>query len=544
MDTSNLNSVNSTSVQTMLKQGWSALKNNQINDAIRISQSLNQQHPDHSEAWYYTAQVALALQNNIAAEQALKNACKLAPKNRTVQIILANFYFSKNDFQQAKKLAFSLDDKVLKAAEHNQLAFLFSKLNLTEESINQYRMAIALDGKNNDHYYSLAAVLRHAGELISAEENLNKAIELNPLDIDSHALKVDLKKQTHDQHSIDSLITLLDEDLAPKDKVQVYFALAKSYEDLADYEKSYANVEQGNNLRRKHLNYAIETDQQTMTKISQIFNQAWWQKDTIESADKKEHVLTPIFVLGMPRTGSTLTDRILTASDDVFSGGELNDFAQLLTEQVNQLQASSKQEKTSFIEAASQIDFKQLGQTYLSTVKARFSEVDLGDSIDFFTDKLPFNYLYLGLIKKALPNAKIIHITRHPMDTCYAIYKTLFQQAYPFSYDLKELGQYFIQYQKLMNHWSSLSNMDIHQVSYEKLVSSPIETGRAIYQFCGLEWQDKFVEVKNHQGVVNTASASQVRQEIHQNSVQKWRQYEQQLAPLKAQLQQVGICCD
>jgi tetratricopeptide (TPR) repeat protein len=544
MDTSNLNSVNSTSVQTMLKQGWSALKNNQINDAIRISQSLNQQYPDHSEAWYYTAQVALALHNNVAAEQALKNACKLAPKNQTVNIILANFYFSKNDFQQAKKLAFSLNEKVLKAAEHNQLAFLFSKLSLTEESINQYRMAIALDAKNNDHYYSLAAVLRHAGELISAEENLNKAIELNPLDIDSHVLKVDLKKQTHDHHSIDSLITLLDEDLAPKDKVQVYFALAKSYEDLADYEKSYVNVEQGNNLRRKHLNYAIETDQQTMTKISQIFNEAWWQKDTVESADKNEQALTPIFVLGMPRTGSTLTDRILTASDDVFSGGELNDFAQLLTEQVNQLQTSSKQEKTPFIEAASQIDFKQLGQTYLSTVKARFSEVDLGGSIGFFTDKLPFNYLYLGLIKKALPNAKIIHITRHPMDTCYAIYKTLFQQAYPFSYDLKELGQYFIQYQKLMKHWYSLSNMDIHQVSYEKLVSSPIETGQALYQFCGLEWQDKFVEVKNHQGAVNTASASQVRQKIHKNSVQKWRQYEQQLAPLKAQLQQVGICCD
>jgi hypothetical protein len=130
------------------------------------------------------------------------------------------------------------------------------------------------------------------------------------------------------------------------------------------------------------------------------------------------------------------------------------------------------------------------------------------------------------------------------MDTCYAIYKTLFQQAYPFSYNLKELGQYFIQYQKLMRHWSSLESLDIYNVSYENLVSSPIETGQALYQFCGLEWQDQFVDVKNHQGIVNTASASQVRQNIHQNSVQKWRHYEQQLTPLKAQLEQAGICCD
>ena len=421
---------------------------------------------------------------------------------------------------------------------------MFSKLSLTKESITQYRKAIALDDKNNDHYYSLAAVLRHAGELVSAEENLDKAVELNPLDIDSHALKVDLRKQTHDHNSIDSLTTLLNKNLAPKDKVQVYFALAKSYEDLADPEKSFTNVELGNNLRRKHLNYAIETDQQTMTKITQVFDQTWLGKNTAAATDNTEQTLTPIFVLGMPRTGSTLTDRILTASDEVFSGGELSDFAQLLTAQVNQLQAPSNQQKPSFIEAASQIDFKQLGQNYLSAVKARFSEVDLGGNIGFFTDKLPFNYLYLGLIKKALPNAIIIHITRHPMDTCYAIYKTLFQQAYPFSYDLKELGEYFIQYQKLMNHWSSLKNIDIHQVNYEQLVSSPIPTGQALYQFCGLEWQDKFIKAKSHQGIVNTASASQVRQDIHQHSVQKWRQYEQQLAPLKTQLQQAGICCD
>jgi len=534
------------SVKALLVNGWEALKKQQLEHAISLSQQLNQQYPNHSEGWYYTAQVAISLNNKQAAEQSLKNACKLAPANISLKMILANFYLSNNDFKQAKSWALELEKLLLKAAEHNQLALLFSKLNLVDQAISHYRQAITLDSENHEHYYSLATVLRFAGDLVLAEQHLDKAVALEPLDIDAHVLKVDLRKQSPENNDIEHLSKLLAQDLTIKDRVQVYFALAKSYEDLADYQQSFVNLDQGNKLRRKHINYQVKTDADTMSDICQVFNPLWWSrhKDTKSSASKSRSSITPIFVLGMPRTGSTLTDRILSASDNVFSAGELDNFAQQLTIQVNKQLSPSERSKKSFISTASEIDFAQLGKDYLSSVTTRFSEAGIGGKTNFFIDKLPFNYLYVGLIKAALPNAKIVHVTRNPMDTCYAIYKTLFQQAYPFSYQQQELADYFISYQKLMQHWSQLADLDIHQLSYEQLVVDPKETGKKLYQFCGVDWHDRYLALTSQQGMVNTASASQVRQDIHQGSLQKWQHYKLQLAPLKIQLEKAGIVCD
>jgi tetratricopeptide (TPR) repeat protein len=534
------------SVKALLVNGWEALKKQQLKHAISLSQQLNQQYPNHSEGWYYTAQVAISLNNKQAAEQSLKKACKLAPANISLKMILANFYLSNHDFKQAKGWAFELDTLLLKAAEHNQLALLFSKLNLVEQAISHYQQAVSLDSENHEHYYSLATVLRFAGNLVLAEQHLDKAVALEPLDIDAHVLKVDLRKQTPENNNVEHLSELLAQDLTIKDRVQVYFALAKSYEDLADYQQSFVNLEQGNKLRRKHINYQVKTDVDTMSDICHVFNPLWWSrhKDTKSSASKSSSTITPIFVLGMPRTGSTLTDRILSASDNVFSAGELDNFAQQLTIQVNQQLSPAERSKKSFISTASQIDFAQLGKDYLSSVTTRFSEAGIGDKTNFFIDKLPFNYLYVGLIKAALPNAKIVHVTRNPMDTCYAMYKTLFQQAYPFSYQQQELADYFISYQKLMQHWSQLADLDIHQLSYEQLVVDPKETGKKLYQFCGVDWHDRYLALTSQQGMVNTASASQVRQDIHQGSLQKWQHYKLQLAPLKTQLEKAGMVCD
>jgi tetratricopeptide (TPR) repeat protein len=535
-----------TSAKSLLVNGWEALKKQQIKHAISLSQQLNQQYPNHSEGWYYTAQVAMIINNKAAAEQGLKNACKLAPTNISLKMILANFCLSNSDFKKAKTLALELDGLLLKAAEHNQLALLFSKLNLVDKAISHYQQAISLDSENHEHYYSLATVLRFAGDLALAEQHLDKAVTLQPLDIDAHVLKVDLRKQTFENNNIDNLSELLAKDLAIKDRVQVYFALAKSYEDLADYQQSFVYLEQGNKLRRKHINYQVQTDKNIMSDIRQIFSPLWWRnhKGHGLSAIKASSTITPIFVLGMPRTGSTLTDRLLSANDNVFSAGELSDFEQQLTAQVNQYRSPRDHSKKSFISAASQVDFRQLGQDYLSSVTAHFGEAVVGDKTTYFIDKLPFNYLYVGLIKAALPQAKIVHVIRNPMDTCYAVYKTLFQQAYPFSYQQQELAAYFISYQKLMQHWAQLADLDIHQLSYEELVGDPKETGKKLYQFCGLEWHDRYIDVTSQQGMVNTASASQVRQEIHQGSLKKWQHYRQQLAPLKAQLEKAGIVCD
>jgi tetratricopeptide (TPR) repeat protein len=287
-----------TSAKALLVNGWEALKKQQIQHAISLSQQINQQYPNHSEGWYYTAQVAMIINNKPAAEQGLKNACKLAPTNISLKMILANFCASNNDFKKAKTLALELDGLLLKAAEHNQLALLFSKLKLVDQAISHYQHAISLDSENHEHHYSLATVLRFAGDLALAEQHLDKAVTLQPLDIDAHVLKVDLRKQTSENNNIDNLSELLAKDLAIKDRVQVYFALAKSYEDLADYQQSFVYLEQGNKLRRKHINYQVQTDKNIMSDIRQIFSPLWWRnhKSHNLSAIKVSSTITPIFV--------------------------------------------------------------------------------------------------------------------------------------------------------------------------------------------------------------------------------------------------------
>jgi len=534
--------------ESLLSQGWNFLKNKQNNQAIEISQLLNKFYPNLGVAWYFTGKVALTINNILAAKQSFKNACKLTPAKQPWKITLANVYYRLNEIEPLKKLITSLDLSMLSATEHNQIAMLYSQIHLYQQSIEHYHKAIALEPEKSTHYYSLAAVQRYAGDLEQAEINLTKAIEFHPFDIDAHTLRVDLKKQTKEDNYIESLTALINQPVLPKplsvkDKVQLYYALAKSYEDIAEHDKSFECLQKGASLRRQHIDYHINQDTDTMTEISRYFDQNWWAN--VPSARQKEQEkLTPIFILGMPRTGSTLIDQILSAGKEVQGAGELNDFSRLLTEQVKNTFGNDIKTKQEFIEASARIDFHQLGADYLSSVHAQFSHLGVGNKVHCFTDKLPFNFLYIGLIQKALPNAKIIHVTRGAMDTCYAVFKTLFQQAYPFSYDQKELAQYFASYQKLMAHWQKLPQLNIHTINYEQLVERPEDTAEELYQFCDLNWRAEYTNVQNNNSAVTTASASQIRQPIHKGSVQKWRKYHQQLAPLIQQLEQEGISCD
>lgn len=536
------------SAKHLLKLGWGALSNKNNQEAIQFSQQLTKLYPDNGEGWYFTGQVAIAISNIKAAQQSFKNACKINPKQITWKISLIKIFFATQQFSSTRILLDEIHLGVLTANEHNQVALLYSQINQANLAVYHYQKAIELAPHNYEHYYSLAAVQRHLGELVQAEINLNRTIDLCPLDIDAHALRVDLKKQTLTDNHITSLNHLLTQDLKPKQKVQVFFALAKSYEDMQNYQASFKALKQGTDFRREYINYQISDDQNTMNEIQKSFDLNWYETQACTTENQSQldgsKALTPIFILGMPRTGSTLTDRIMSAGLHVHSAGEINDFSRSLNLVVQSKYGAQIKSKQDFISASADIDYTSLGQHYLDSIEGQLIDLSNRNQLTHFTDKLPFNFLNVGLIIKALPQARIIHVTRNPMDTCYAIFKTLFQDAYPFSYNLKEVGQYFIQYKKLMTHWSSLNEMNIHEVSYEKLVSSPIEVGQALYEFCGLEWQDDFIEVKKQQGIVNTASASQVRQDIHQNSVLKWQQFSDQLGPLKAQLEQAGICCD
>ncbi len=187
------------------------------------------------------------------------------------------------------------------------------------------------------------------------------------------------------------------------------------------------------------------------------------------------------------------------------------------------------------IEKCSELDFAALGRAYIDSTRPTTGQTP------HFIDKLPFNYLYVGMIHRALPNAKIVNLQRHPMATCYAIYKQLFRDPYPFSYDLDDLGRYFIAYSGLMDHWNHVLPGVVHTVAYENLVDDTETQARALLEYCGLDWQEQCLTFYENRQAATTASAVQVRKPIYRSSLERWRDYAEGLASLDARLSDAGI---
>ena len=313
-------------------------------------------------------------------------------------------------------------------------------------------------------------------------------------------------------------------------QVQLHFALAKELEDLGEFEQSFASLKQGAHIKRRHMRYGVETDLQIMEKIRDVYTH-----DLFDGRIAGCPSPNAIFILGMPRTGTTLVERILGSHSRVLSAGELNDFSLQLIRLVKSAFKPVSASRTEFVELTARLDFRALGEAYIHATQP------VRGASPFFIDKLPFNFLYAGLIHLALPRAKIVNLQRHPMDTCYAVYKQLFKDAYPFSYDLDELAQYYIAYHQLMRHWNAIMPGVIHTIHYEDVVADIETQSRRLLAYCDLPWENQCLRFYENSSASTTASATQVRQPIYNSSVAKWRHYETQLAPLRARLENAGI---
>ena len=219
----------------------------------------------------------------------------------------------------------------------------------------------------------------------------------------------------------------------------------------------------------------------------------------------------------------------------VQQGGELPQFAIAVVDAVNRGSGGTPIAREELIKRSTSLDFSALGQDYLKRARAG------GIDAQCFTDKMPLNYFYCGLIRRALPNARIVHVRRHPVAACYAMYKTLFQGGYPFSYDLEELGRYYIAYRRLMRHWAATLPGAIYELRYEDLIRNLQNETRRVLQFCGLDWDNACVNFHANPSPITTASAAQARRPLYETSISQWRHYRRQLASLEEQLQEAGI---
>lgn len=521
-----------------MQQVKSLIQRGQLNQALIECQQLCSASRKNVQAWYILTD--LYLRNNQASKAlaTVVRAEELEPKQPQIHLLKIKCLLLTGNTRQALISANALFDRAtrLLAKDWQNLGLSFHQLNSLAKAHSCFESGVKLEPSNPQYRFNYATSLRNTGQLIQAEEEFQRVLALNPRDWDANLARSLLTKASTEKNHIESLKTLLTSTNSKEAKSKLLFAIAKEQEDCGDYQASFIHLQQANELRKQFTQYDVSHDIEAMDCIRETFprNAKPLPLDAKEFA-KGETVSRPIFIIGLPRTGTTLLERIISQYPGVLAAGELHDFASCLTLAVSQNSGVKLTNKQDFIRQSAEANFSQLGKDYLESTKV------LTQGSKWFIDKMPMNFLYTGLIQKALPEAKIIHLTRAPMAACYAIYKTSFGQAYPFSYNMENLANYYIAYRTLMSHWQESSNNNFLEVNYEQLVTSPEVVSKKVFTFLGFEWQPSCLQLEKNRQASATASSSQVRGKIYQSSVDLWRHYQVQLQPLYQQLKQAGI---
>jgi tetratricopeptide (TPR) repeat protein len=390
-------------------------------------------------------------------------------------------------------------------------------------ALGHYRLALALKPDLADAYNNMGNVLKELGRLREAQDAYLAAVGLDPGIPGVYVNLADSKKfAAGDPHlaAMEALAAKTD-GLSKTDRLQLDFALGKAYADLKDYRRSFTHLLAGNAAKRAAIVYDEAATLALFDKIEAVFT-----RDLIaRKSGSGDSSRLPIFVIGMPRSGTTLIEQIIASHPMVHGAGELGTFNDVILGMRGP--DGNSIPYPGFVPALDASALRQIGARYVAAV------CKLAPSGERVTDKMPSNYYFAGLIHLALPNAKIIHSVRNPVDTCISCFSKLFTDEQSHTYDLGELGRYYKRYERLMAHWHSvLPAQSILDVQYEDVVSDLEAQARRIIAYCGLPWDERCLSFHETDRPVRTASATQVRQPIYDSAVGRWRVYEGELGPL------------
>lgn len=388
-----------------------------------------------------------------------------------------------------------------------------------------YDKVAGIDSENSSVHFNRAICLQTLGKLDESRTAFERALRLDP-SLDGYSQYAQIRVFTKEDPELNApFLQLLEQrarpDMPLSTQIDSNFALGKAYDSLGDLDTSFKYLETGNKLKRSAVTYSTSQTEREMDAIKTLFS-----KNLIERLQGKANLdLAPIFVVGMPRSGSTLTEQILAAHSHVNPGNELTHLAYMGQEFYEVW--NRRVDARKFDEAGIVDDLRRLGATY----KDRTAWLQIPGKR--FTDKMPGNFMHIGLIYLLYPNATVIHCHRHPADTCLSCYERLFTQGVPFSYDQQELGDYYRLYMGMMQHWREvLPEGFVLDVQYERTVEDLENQVRRILDFCGFEFEPACLEFHKVERAVTTASLMQVRKPMYKSSVNRWMKYGDRLKPL------------
>jgi tetratricopeptide (TPR) repeat protein len=500
-------------IEELLAAGARLLDARRRDEAQSLCNSLLDRFPSDNRVRLFAADVAIARGDSKAAIAQLDSLLQAVPANAGVLLRKAKLLFAEHRPGEARTAALAAAVHVRsEARQFWAVARILADCQDIEGARTWLEQAHAKFPRDVAILFDLAVAEFGLNRVDDAEQHLAALLELDPFHPDALRLRSMLRTQTSERNHVDDLEGRLARmPQRPALIAGCSYALAKEYEDLKRYEESFRALERGSRAHRSTLKYDSSRELSSLQAVRQAFT-----REAFLSLSPGFEGVGPIFIVGMPRTGTTLLERLLASHSQVWSVGEFNVFPALLAELLNEARANAT-EALAAGDASLRIDFRELGRRY--TAAAR----QLSGERPYFVDKLPFNFLYCGYILAALPGAKLIHLTRDPMDTCYAVYKTQFSKAYFFSYDLDELADYYVGYREQMDHWHRVLPRRILDVQYEQLVQDPEAQARRVLEWCGLPWEDSVLAFHEQDRPSMTASAAQVRRPIYTASIGSWR---------------------
>jgi tetratricopeptide (TPR) repeat protein len=492
-----------------------AFANGDLATTERICAEVLARAPGDGTAWALLTETALQRGRPEAAIVCANRAVEFMPKDPIALILRAKCLFVSGEARAALEAAEAAAKMIGNAPEAlDACGAIFGLLGLHHRAKDFFLRGVAGRPDVPQYLFNLAATERMTGALDEAEAHCDAAIARDPLYGLAHYLRSDLRVQTPDRNHIEEMEVLIrDGRLARPSEVMLRFALGKECEDLDMHARAFAHVDAGCHLQHRAMTHDAAAELAEVDRIIHTHTRAW-----IDAAPQGHSAAAPVFVAGLPRTGTTLVERIIASHPRMDSAGETGAFAAEM--------------RRALKDTSSKADLAGLGKRYIDSVTAFRVPKDVR-----FVDKTLQNYLYCGLIHAALPAAKIILVQRHPLDACWAIYKAHFQGKFSFAYHQIELAEYYLAYRRLSQHWrASLPPGVLLEINYEDIVRDQVAMSRRLVSFVGLPWDNEVLRFHESPAPSATASAVQVRRPVYSSSVGKWRHHAERLAPLRARL--------
>jgi len=449
-------------------------QNGRFSDAEKLAVHITQDFPKHQFAWKVLGAVLGATGRKSEAVDANQKAVALSPQD---------------------------------AEAHSNLGITLKALGRLDEAEASYNQAIALKPDYAEAHSNLGITLKELGRLDEAEASYNQAIALKPDLADAHRNLTLMKKFDAQDEQYSKMQELyLDKNISEEQRCHINFGLAKACEDLGDFEQAFAHYSEGNMQRKKLLNYDINKDVERFRKIKSNYPQI---ADNSLELEKFSKDLMPIFIVGMPRSGTTLVEQIISSHSKVTGAGELAFAAQFGAAIATGITEANNE---------SLLNFRS---KYLTKLKSVSNENLI------ITDKMPQNFRYIGLLAAAFPEAKIIHVKRNPAAVCWANYKQYFvSKNIGYCYAIDDVISYHKLYENLMDFWTNTLSNRIYKLDYELLTVNQESETRQLIEYLGLDWDEKCLSPQNNMRSVATASNVQVRKKVYRGSSEQWRKYQ------------------